>query len=151
MTNWQHVRSIATKTRNKILKFSWEDLREYPSHSPTLACWCAISSMALKRALWADGVKTTIVTGHFAANRTQMPNKRMLSPNHSWLMLDDSIIDITATQFGSGLKAVTIVHGEDVRWAPLYIGRKAIEQFRAWPPDQTPLGTNKIAKILKFN
>lgn len=95
-----------------------------------LGCYCAISSYFLRYLARNFGYHLKMVEGAaFEPNDIRYTN-------HCWLVYNDKVIDITATQFGCQ-KKVNIVNVGNINY---YEIRKSTEdRFSNWPSDQSPI------------
>lgn len=151
---------IATSTRKHIVEFtksmSDDDRTYYPFPNPSLACWCAISSMVLIRRLAERRIKSEIVVGVYGKYAiSKMVGFDIHNTNHSWVVTEKKIVDITVSQFDDDLPAVAIADIKDPNWKELRRGEEAISAFSLWPFAQSPIKPpnyryNKIDSILNF-
>lgn len=145
---------IALSTREHILEFSnnipankrWH----YPHPNEDLACWCAISSMVLLKNLQLNKVKNAdIVVGVFSQDNI-IEKVSLGTVNHSWVVVNDKIVDITVTQFTYDLPVITITDDDDDRWAECRRGQLAISSFNKWSAMQSPMKYEKVNEILNY-
>lgn len=104
----QEIRDVVCRTANKVRK--WAEItnqrRKRPSSSG-LEGWCAIASAKLHRELAAQGIKTEIFLSQEDIGC------------HVFLVIDDYIVDVTATQFREYRDSkVLIIHRKEaeVNW-----------------------------------
>jgi len=111
-----------TQFENHPLKFAYDKY---------LCGLCAIASDTLKEVLLDIGVNAIVVTGEF--------NGFM----HAWVQLDDTIIDITASQFKSRYPKILITK-PGKRFYKFYKLNKDIPQtLHTWIEDQRPTAERK--------
>lgn len=125
------IKSVATNVRY------WAESRaEGTANSSDLNCWCAIATAELFRQLRQENELIEPVIC--------MSNGMWGS--HVWLMVDDTVIDITATQFSEFKhNPVLIVHEREVQHLEYYardeVFYSPVELIRfqkknRWPLDQ---------------
>lgn len=94
--------SILTRTRTiaKQVRTWAEKKAEDANYNPDNLCgWCAIASGQLFKRLQADGIAAEI----------------HINSGHTFLVVEDHIVDITATQFHEfGNKPVLIIHQKEI-------------------------------------
>lgn len=129
MKKLDYIRAIATAARTWAEQYAAEHPNIGGTH--TLACYCAIASAKLWHMLRNAGINAKLVS----------------NDHHAFVVVDDWIVDITATQFGSEYEKVEIRHVDDVDsvdewwWAQHYVHTCA-RQFRThqrlvgWPRSQ---------------
>lgn len=127
---------IAETVRSKAEK-SWDLCPDCPSPA-TLACMCAIVSMALARSFRKHGYTARLVEGTFRHS------KYSIDSGHCWVISGGKIWDLTATQFDIE-KRIFVVSTKDKRYKPKHTHNKlTVDRFKKWPPEQRP--TTKILK-----
>lgn len=117
------VRSIALKVRKLI-----EDTAKhynYDFFDKNLGCACAVSSFLLHKELKKNKIKSKFVWGFF----NNWP--------HCWNVIDNSILDITATQFGES-DSVYLTDLEDDRYVAHLFDKDAVKSLYNWPFEQNP-------------
>ena len=146
---------IAKITRNHIVDFAHNRKEDfaYPYVSPTLACWCAISSVVLQRRLKTHKIESTVINGNFDPER-DIPDvaSEGMGVNHAWVLVNGMYVDITASQFDHELPKVLVTKANDPRFVRMHVGKAAMQQFKRWPDDQSPVKPiSKIKAILEFS
>ena len=85
----QLLKRVASQVRKKTERFA--DKEFFPSDLMGL---CIDASIALRKILWRNGIRTQLTEGYF------IDDKGLDRGTHYWLEWRGFIIDITATQFG---------------------------------------------------
>ena len=135
------VMQTATAVRREIQR--WADALgdDYSIDPTTLRGACGIGSHLLLQALEERGIlKATFVMGRYYRNgyedRSEWEDATL--PNHCWLVIGDTIIDITATQFEEEEELVYVTTTSDDRYKGLHEGEDAVAiLLNAWD-DQSP-------------
>jgi hypothetical protein len=104
------------------LSIHTECLNLHKSHprwfSENLNGACAIASFALYEFLQKQSLKCKFILGKYIDN------------THCWVELENQIIDLTATQFGSEHKVYTPI--KDDNYCPQYYNKFALNIVRGW-------------------
>ena len=135
MATIKQIRKIAVRVRG------WTELKAEAAHyNPDNLCgWCAIASAELFTQLAAVGIVSEI----------------HINSGHTFVIVDDNIVDITATQFPAFENTpVVIMHtkevDEDIHW--YYTGTKVFKSVKSlhayqvkqqWPKHQRVLLTKQ--------
>jgi hypothetical protein len=104
----------------------------------TLCFFCGVASSFLNKKLNDNNIKSHIIYGQCAEGKkfTDFDRKLGLIENHCWIMLDNYIIDISATQFKWG-ENLPIIISTSKEIAKYYIA--GVEpDFNNWPKEQRP-------------
>lgn len=99
MTDWSEVRKHARAVRSWTEQYATEH-----NFSPRLTCLCAVASAKLHERFIQHNIKASIGMAH----------DDMVNFSHVFIIVEDSLVDITATQFGNHPK-VTIKKLIDAR------------------------------------
>ena len=102
---------------------------------------CAIASFSLHLLFKELGIDSSFVIGTFYSNKDLMG-----FIDHSFVVSEGTIIDITSDQFG--LEPVTFANIKDSRYTIESYGRKAVKELNSWPLDQKP--TKQITQLLLY-
>ena len=134
------ILKIAKTTRNVVEDFVKEVGTENPK---TLECCCAIASYTLFFSLRHFRYNPTLVIGSY----------NDFYVTHCWVELNDKIIDLTETQFGSK-KKVAIHNLNSLKYRERYeilSGNLDPSLFKFWPKSQRPVRklTNKVLEKIK--
>jgi hypothetical protein len=85
------ILEIASKVRYEIEKFAIKNRKI--GNPVTLCCYCAIASYCLNQTLKKFKFDSSFILGSFYNDFDKSEN------DHCWVLLNNTIIDITATQF----------------------------------------------------
>jgi len=85
------ILEVASKVRYEIEKFAIKNRNI--GNPVTLCCYCAIASYCLNQTLKKFKFDSSFILGSFYDNNNKTEN------DHCWVLINNSIIDITATQF----------------------------------------------------
>ncbi len=83
---------------------------------------CAIASFFLHHKLKSEGISSSFIEGFYGIDD---------SP-HCWLTIENSIIDITATQFNYFDKVIILGSGKKGNYIPKSTGRIAFQWVKGW-------------------
>ena len=95
--------------------------------------WCAIMSWLLRKHFRAAGYSADLVYGHY----------KFESDPHCWVASEDTIYDLTLTQFENCKPVMVIRKGH--KWFERFVPVKRVHHFAffmGWPSDQKPTVTN---------
>lgn len=114
---------------------------------PRLNGACAIASEALVRLYKLHGIHSTFIEGIYVPEFDEEFDE---DSNHCWVVINDQIIDITASQFWLDSIHITSVYDEDYR--EVRRGQEAINFCKKeWPADQKPWGRKMNVNHLKIS
>ena len=128
--NWMMIRTLARKTR------SWVEVEDNRRNhqSEGLNGWCAIASAQLSRELALAGIRHEICMAESGMG------------SHVFLLVDDHVVDITATQFSEFSREPLVIkhHKEaEVYWFytidQLFTSAKELRKYQrqaGWPGRQ---------------
>lgn len=127
------------KTPTKVHKIAWQVrvICEETWHAHDLEGMCAIASASLFNALKKHKFNPKFVLGTY----------KLL--DHCWVELNDSIVDITASQFG--LDNITIIKKPSMEYLANHVSttnKQILQSLRSWPIEQKPYQA-VVKKILK--
>lgn len=139
------VKAAALSVRENVEAFAlfWARGMRQAEISTTLTGACAIASFTLWKALRAVGIDAIFVRGWYHGCI------------HCWVVVDDQVVDTTATQFGIGEKVYAPHVDEDdgyqylaTQWVTdrvlppgslCLLNEKGVEETRSWDAGQSPL------------
>jgi hypothetical protein len=102
----------------------------------SLGCYCAITTRFLMDLGEGYGYNITFAMGvafdHYA-ERGHVSDKHI---NHCWALLDNTIYDLTATQFRRSIPPVNIVPSTDLNYIEIYRDETAMTRAARWPSEQ---------------
>jgi hypothetical protein len=120
-----------------ISKITREELQSFVINnghfSLSWAGACAISSLLLARVLKANNYKAKFVIGYVLRNKKDY--------NHAFVIIDDEIIDITASQF-----KLPKIYRQEIKSSMYFIektGYEALRELYSWPETQNPFNYKK--------
>lgn len=126
------IYKIAIKAREETRQLLLEHPGSFDGYPTDLCCACSIASYILSAALKKKGIKSLFVVGQ--AYCIDYP-----CDNHAWTeLMDGTIVDITATQFGVSKKKI-FFSPKDPNYVATKKGQKAIKNLSTWPVSQNPL------------
>jgi len=108
---------------------------DMPWDAKDMGCGCALASVALMRLLDAAGIECTLLLGEF---------KGM---THCWIQVEDTYIDITATQFGDFERVHVEISGSSKHYTTHAAGEGALLDLAAWA-EQAPVNQPIIMRHL---
>ena len=122
----KHVLSIARSVRNGLLARS--------DAERGLAGKCALASMLIAEAI---GDVSAFRVGFFMKHETLHGRQGRYPRSHAWCRVEDSIVDVTATQFGR-FPAIYVVAANDTdRYIERADGTQAIDEvMKEWLLDR---------------
>lgn len=104
----------------------------YPEfYNAKMAGLCVIASFSLHSLFKELGINSRFVIGTFYSN-----NDVFGTIDHSFVVSDNLIIDITSDQFGE--QPITITSINDKRYSVLTTNNSAIKNLNNWPEEQKP-------------
>lgn len=121
------IQAIAERVRKNAEHFA----ARYPKHfgKDSLECMCAIAAFALAYALQQEEYEAQVVLGYFDSPDAYN--------EHCWVRVGNTIIDITATQFGIP-EPVLITDATDPRYALALVENATMDDLQEWPLIQQP-------------
>jgi len=139
------VYRIALKAREETRKLIIKHPDKIEAYAEDLGCACAIGSYILTRALKRARIPSIFVVG--IAYEKSLPSYYTQGvENHCWIeLMDGTIIDITATQFGVPSKLI-FFHRKNRNYRPHLKGREAIKSLKLWPVEQNPMNHQGLLK-----
>jgi len=115
----EHATALARDIRAELLR-----LHETPRD---LAGECGLAAMLVASAL---GKPHALRTGFYMRRQTFLGKRGRYPHRHAWCRVGPMIVDVTATQFGRGNKAVHVARfDEDVRYIETASGADAIDDI----------------------
>ena len=96
--------------------------------SDTLCGACGVASWTLKNALSHLKISSDFVMGTFNQYGNHNPDE---DENHCWIVIDDMIVDITATQFGIHFP-VFVTSVDDSKYCQRYKNIHAYRRLATW-------------------
>lgn len=138
-----NLKTIATVVRNQCVRFAMSPFaRKYDFYKrEDLQCMCAIASMTLKKVAEKFNIDVKLAMGPVLDDEN-----RFLSM-HCWNIYQNTIYDITATQFGY-YEPVYIKNAINTREYCIEQFIEDIYQFSDWPPEQRP--NKRVLNILVY-
>lgn len=116
------IKQLGIQVRKRVKKLNREVLDYELCWNSNLAGGCLMSSYMLQYVLKKQGIKSKLIRGRCRDNY------------HWWLVIDNNIVDITATQFGVK-ERVYIIPSDHVQYKP---GRRQSAGFGVWPKRMWP-------------
>lgn len=113
----REVERVARVVRGELERMSREEPSLYWEES-SLRGACASGSRALVRLLRRFGVDAEFVMG-----------TKYLEHRHCWVLIGDSILDVTATQFGTTFPRVYWTNFDDPTYVEMARGRLAFQRM----------------------
>ena len=141
----QEILQVAKLCRKEVEKFARENIiGDYK----TLECYCAIASTTLFFCLKKLGYKPKLIDGVYwdeynygdvETHEKEIAHLTPIDTNHCWVEIDDTIIDLTETQFEQECPKVSV---HKVNRAKRYVYRisntRSYKTIRDWPSEQQP-------------
>jgi hypothetical protein len=126
------IKEIASLTRQELSPFiqnnAWFD--------DDWACSCLVCSWVLNQILKLHGIKSELCIGNYNYS------------THAFVIVEEYVVDITATQFSRPEVLVEPLHGS--RYEIEYKGQTARLRMKEWPDEQRPQTyRKKLGKIIK--
>lgn len=147
----REVRKIATASRREMEHFVGQFVED-KYNKDNLGCYCGISSYFLCMVGRKFGYHFTLVEGlAFDSRLTDNCGEENIDPfdsNHCWVEYEGLIIDLTATQFDSGLRKVHVTDVDDYdNYYAIRRGNAARRALKSgWTQSQSPYGYIKELK-----
>jgi hypothetical protein len=114
-----HATSVARTIRTELLRFE-----ETPRN---LAGECGLAAMLVASAIGSPHV---LRTGFYMKHETFLGKRGRYPNRHAWCRVGAMIIDVTATQFDRGNRAVHVARfDEDIRYVETARGAEAIDDI----------------------
>ncbi len=101
---------------------------------------CAISAYTLNNVLKRLGYQSEFAIGYFY--------KKNFSTSHAFVIVENQIVDISATQFGKSYPEVYITDIDDKQYRVVFVGSKAYKDLGKWVEKQNPF--NHKRKLIKI-
>jgi hypothetical protein len=128
------VKTIAEQVRDRME--TWCEDKHFVT--PNMCGACAICSYVLVKVLNRCGYQAELVLGKYDIE------------NHCWVELENSIIDITATQFGIKLPKVHIAKARNRMYRPEAYGRAAMLRLKkGWGEGGPHPWAKRLEKTIK--
>lgn len=119
MSTLDHATSVARTIRTELLRFE-----ETPRN---LAGECGLAAMLMASAIGSPHV---LRTGFYMKHETFLGKRGRYPNRHAWCRVGAMIIDVTATQFDRGNRAVHVARfDEDIRYVETARGAEAIDDI----------------------
>lgn len=97
-----------------------------PSTKKNLRGWCGVASVILAKELKEVGINATVWEGEYSG----MP--------HTWIIVNNYIVDITATQFGLEEVYITKAYNKGCKYWPIDKLEPTYEAFEGWFENERP-------------
>lgn len=136
---------IALKAREETRQLIKKHPYKIEAYEEDLRCACAIGSYILHKVLKKTGIKTQVIVGKAYEDQIPLGEDPDLD-NHCWLeLMDGTILDITATQFGEPEPKIFFRHN-DKNYRAHNKAHKAIRELNTFPDGQNPLAHKPLLK-----
>ena len=122
----KNIIDVASLVRYSILDVIEQDPKmNLPSTEYDLMGWCGVASFILAEELEKIGVACSVWEGTYK------------DTSHAWNIVDNHILDITATQFGLENIHVVKAYEKGCGYKPEKCIKKR-DDFKGWPDEQKP-------------
>lgn len=126
------IEKLAALTRQELTQF----VKSVEDFDDDWACSCLVCSWVLEKVLKAHGIKAELCIGKYD------------DCHHAFVMVDEYVVDITATQFWRAGVIIEEFEGSDYK--SNFKGIKAHRHISSWPCEQIPTTYKKeLLKIFR--
>ena len=115
------IKQLGKQVRNRIKLFNKEILSYELCRNYNLSGGCLMASYMLQYVLKNHDIKADLISGHYHGSY------------HWWVTVDDTIVDLTITQFGVKNKVYITSNNTGYK-----VGRYQSKKFGGWPKRLRP-------------